>query len=65
MVISADNLRARYERLGSTTAISPRDMRSLPRQDRNFTNLMALSPHAGRGRNFAGQRNMATTFHHR
>ena len=62
VVVSADNLRSRYERLGSTTAISQRDMRSLPTQDRNFTNLMALSPQSGRGLNFAGQRNIATNF---
>lgn len=62
VVVSADNLRARYERLGSTTSISQRDMRTLPTEDRNFTNLMKLSPLSGRGLNFAGQRSIATNF---
>ena len=62
VIVSANDLRARYERLGSTTAISQRDMQTLPTQDRNFTNLMKLSPLSGRGLNFAGQRSIATNF---
>ncbi|MFN3596653.1 MAG: carboxypeptidase regulatory-like domain-containing protein [Rubricoccaceae bacterium] len=62
VVVSTDDLRSRVARLGSTTEISRAELRALPTQDRNFTNLAALTPGLGRGLNFLGARAIATNF---
>lgn len=61
-VVVTASLRNRIERLGGTTEISAREIRSLPVQDRNFTNLADLSPLKGRSGSIAGARRIGTNF---
>jgi len=61
-IVVTASLQDRVERLGGTTEISAREIRSLPVQDRNFTNLADLSPLKGRSGSIAGARRIGTNF---
>lgn len=61
VVVSADNITKRVDRVGSGIAISEKRMKNLPNEGRNFTNLTALSPlQGGGGINLGGQRRTST-----
>jgi hypothetical protein len=60
MVVTAFDFDARADRLGSTSALTSEQIEQLPTADRDFLNLAALTPLAGRGLNLSGQRQMST-----
>jgi hypothetical protein len=61
VVINANGLTKRIDRLGSTTAITAQNIQLLPTQNRNFTNLSALAPTTN-GTNISGQRASSTNY---
>lgn len=61
IVITGESFSSRVERLGTGVAISAAQMKTLPTEGRNFTNLTALSPLQGGGAiNLGGQRRTST-----
>jgi hypothetical protein len=60
IIVTADDLRSRIERLGGTTAILDEQIEALPAQDRNFTDLASLAPQFGPSFSLSGQRRMST-----
>ncbi len=61
VVISGNNLENEIEKLGGVTSINSNQIKNLPTEGRNFTNLTALSPLQGGGNNnLAGQRSTGT-----
>jgi hypothetical protein len=59
--VQGNSLRKDIERLGQSTAISPKDIRTLPVNGRNFTSLTDLSPMSNEG-NLAGQLGTSTSY---
>jgi hypothetical protein len=61
VVVSGNNLSKRVDRVGSGIAINAKEMKNLPNEGRNFSNLAALSPLQGGGSiNLGGQRRTST-----
>lgn len=61
VVVSAQGLSARVEKMGGVTAISSQQIKNLPTEGRNFTRLTSLSPLQGGGSiNLGGQRRTST-----
>ncbi len=54
IVVSGTGFKSRNDRLAAATSVSAQDVKSLPANDRNFSNLAALSPLVGGGTNIAG-----------
>lgn len=61
VVINANGLAKRIDRLGASTAITAQNIQQLPTQNRNFTNLSALAPTTN-GTNISGQRASSTNY---
>lgn len=61
VVVSANSLTKRIDRLGSSTAITSQNIQQLPTQNRNFNNLSALAPTTN-GTNISGQRASSTNY---
>lgn len=61
VVVSANSLTKRIDRLGSSTAITAQSIQQLPTQNRNFNNLSALAPTTN-GTNISGQRASSTNY---
>lgn len=61
VVVSANSLIKRIDRLGSSTAITAQSIQQLPTQNRNFNNLSALAPTTN-GTNISGQRASSTNY---
>lgn len=61
VVVNANGLAKRIDRLGSTTAITAQNIQQLPAQNRNFNNLSALAPTTN-GSSISGQRASSTNF---
>lgn len=61
VVVNANGLAKRIDRLGSTTAITAQNIQQLPAQNRNFNNLSALAPTTN-GTSISGQRASSTNF---
>ncbi|RXG22556.1 TonB-dependent receptor [Leeuwenhoekiella aequorea] len=61
VTIKATNLTKRIDQLGASTKISSTQIKNLPTEGRNFTNLTSLSPLQGGGSiNLGGQRRSST-----
>jgi hypothetical protein len=61
VIVSGESFKSQIENLGATTAINARQIKNLPTEGRNFTNLTALSPLQGGGSlNLGGQRRTST-----
>lgn len=61
VIVSGNNLDNEIEKLGGITSINSTQIKNLPTEGRNFTNLTALSPLQGGGNNnLAGQRSTGT-----
>ena len=61
VVITDQSLRSRLQREGNATAISAPEIKQLPNEGRNFTQLTSLSPLQGGGSiNLGGQRRTST-----
>lgn len=61
VTIKTNNLSQRIDQLGASTKISSRQIKNLPTEGRNFTNLTSLSPLQGGGSiNLGGQRRTST-----
>ncbi|MGD1889585.1 MAG: carboxypeptidase regulatory-like domain-containing protein, partial [Cyclobacteriaceae bacterium] len=61
IVISDQSLRSRMQREGNATSIRATQIKKLPNEGRNFTNLTSLSPLQGGGSiNLGGQRRTST-----
>nr|WKN36158.1 carboxypeptidase regulatory-like domain-containing protein [Tunicatimonas sp. TK19036] len=54
VVVSGSGFKSRNDRLAAATSVSAQDVKSLPANDRNFSNLAALSPLVGGGTDIAG-----------
>ncbi|MEO0330191.1 MAG: carboxypeptidase regulatory-like domain-containing protein, partial [Bacteroidota bacterium] len=54
IVVSGNSFQSRNNRLGTATSISAQDVKTLPANNRDFSNLAALSPLVGNGTNIAG-----------
>ncbi|MBC6112697.1 carboxypeptidase regulatory-like domain-containing protein [Pedobacter fastidiosus] len=61
VVVNANSLTKRIDRLGSSTAITAQSIQQLPTQNRNFNNLSALAPTTN-GTNISGQRASSTNY---
>jgi hypothetical protein len=59
--VQANSLRKGIERLGEATSVSPKDIRTLPVNGRNFTSLIDLSPLSD-GSSLAGQLATSTSY---
>lgn len=60
VVVTNKGLSSRIDRMGESTAITSQDLKKIPAQNRNFTDLGSLSPLAGGGINLGGQRRTST-----
>ncbi len=61
VVVSGDSFKNQIDKLGAVTAIDSKQIKNLPTEGRNFTNLTALSPLQGGGSlNLGGQRRTST-----
>jgi hypothetical protein len=61
IVVSGDSFKNQVDKLGAVTAIDSKQIKNLPTEGRNFTNLTALSPlQGGGGLNLGGQRRTST-----
>ncbi len=61
VVVTGDSFQNQKEKLGAVTAIDSKQIKNLPTEGRNFTNLAALSPLQGGGSlNLGGQRRTST-----
>lgn len=61
VVVSGDSFKNQVDKLGAVTAIDSKQIKNLPTEGRNFTNLTALSPlQGGGGLNLGGQRRTST-----
>ncbi len=61
VIISANNLDNEIDKLGGVTSINATQIKNLPTEGRNFTNLTSLSPLQGGGAiNLGGQRRTST-----
>ncbi len=60
VVITSQGLTNRIDRFGESTAITSQELKKVPVQNRNFTDLGSLSPLAGGGINLGGQRRTST-----
>lgn len=54
IVVSGSSFKSRNDRLGAATSVNAEDIKNLPANDRNFSNLAALSPLVGSGTNIGG-----------
>lgn len=54
VVVEATNFRNRTERLDASTRVTAEQVETLPAADRNFTDLVKLSPRVSSGTNIAG-----------
>lgn len=61
IVITGEGFQNQIEKLGAVTSIDAKQIKNLPIEGRNFTNLTALSPlQGGGGLNLGGQRGTST-----
>ncbi len=61
VMVSAQDLSSRIEKMGGVTAVSSQQIKNLPTEGRNFTRLTSLSPLQGGGSiNLGGQRRTST-----
>lgn len=61
IVVTGDSFKNQVEKLGAVTAIDSKQIKNLPTEGRNFTNLTSLSPlQGGGGLNLGGQRRTST-----
>ncbi|MCH7398026.1 carboxypeptidase regulatory-like domain-containing protein [Belliella sp. DSM 107340] len=61
VVVSGESFKNQVDKLGAVTAIDSKQIKNLPTEGRNFTNLTALSPlQGGGGLNLGGQRRTST-----
>ncbi|MCH7402925.1 carboxypeptidase regulatory-like domain-containing protein [Belliella kenyensis] len=61
VVVTGDSFKNQVDKLGAVTAIDSKQIKNLPTEGRNFTNLTALSPlQGGGGLNLGGQRRTST-----
>ena len=54
VVVTGTGFKSRNDRLAAATSVSAQDVKSLPANDRNFSNLAALSPLVGSGTDIGG-----------
>ncbi|WP_353546218.1 TonB-dependent receptor [Rhinopithecimicrobium faecis] len=62
VTITAGGMKNKIENLGAATAISAKEMTTLPVNGRNFTSLMELSPLSSGGGSLAGQLGSSTNY---
>ena len=61
IVVTGNSFKNQVEKLGAVTAIDSKQIKNLPTEGRNFTNLTSLSPlQGGGGLNLGGQRRTST-----